>query len=179
MSTGQEATTVEEVVKGENNVEQSVSDNTGEFKQPEENNVAGEDKPEENNSDKLFPMLENYREYGINLHPDIEGLGEWFVGFILHHKQFVPRNTHTLVPAACKTVNKAPILPAVNKAFIALVRHNNIPVFRNKNIHWNLSVIALTRGAWRVVLQRGSEWGRKRGMVYHQYAEGRKRNPDL
>ena len=62
MSTGQEATTVEEVVKGENNVEQSVSDNTGEFKQPEENNVAGEDKPEENNSDKLFPMLENYRE---------------------------------------------------------------------------------------------------------------------
>ena len=71
LSTGQEATTVEEVVKGENNVEQSVSDNTGEFKQPEENNVAGEDKledsqnpdkPAQNNSDKLFLMLENYRE---------------------------------------------------------------------------------------------------------------------
>lgn len=29
---------------------------------------------------QLFPMLENYREYGINLHPDIEGLGEWFCG---------------------------------------------------------------------------------------------------
>lgn len=84
LSTGQEATTVEEVVKGENNVEQSVSDNTGEFKQPEENNVAGEDKPEENNSDKLFPMLENYREYGINLHPDIEGLGEWFCSAVLN-----------------------------------------------------------------------------------------------
>ncbi len=40
----------------------------------------GDESAEISAAPQFFPMLENYRERGINLHPDIEGLGEWFCG---------------------------------------------------------------------------------------------------
>lgn len=46
----------------------------------QENDEQSPDSGTENTAPPAFPMLKNYRERGINLSPDISGLGEWFCG---------------------------------------------------------------------------------------------------